>query len=43
VDEDARMFRIRNWWMVVRDREELKSFLQEVKRSVMQSMMMTRG
>ena len=31
VDDDARIFGIRNWWMVVRDRDILKEFLEDVK------------
>ena len=30
-DEDARLFAIRNWWMVERDGEEWRRFLEESK------------
>ena len=30
VDEYARIFGIRNWWMMTRDRDEWKGFLEEV-------------
>ena len=31
VDEEARMFGIGNWWLVIRDREEWKGLLEEAK------------
>ena len=31
VEEDARMFEIRNWWVVKRDHDEWKGLLEESK------------
>ena len=30
-DDDARMFGIKDWWMVERDQDEWKGILEEVK------------
>ena len=42
MDEDARMFRIRNCWMMSRDLDEWKGFLEEAKtqRGVVGTVMM---
>ena len=31
MDEDAKMFGIRNWWMVPRNRDEWTGFFEEAK------------
>ena len=40
MDEDARMFRIRNWWMVAQDFDEWKGFLEEAMTQMMMMIMM---